>query len=107
MTRVILSIVFAFALVAPAAGKDWTEQPVKARFQTSKLAGPTVQCLIERLGWLANPSAGPEIDGMTKIQFSSFGHAVSEIRVMSGKSVMLELRGVSGGRVRRSVQSCL
>ncbi len=106
MKRMILSLMIASVPIA-AASAAITDKKVKERFETAKAPADLVACLTSATRWNGQQTVLPGLGGAQRLQFSFFGQAVTDLLVVPGERIAIELRGMSSKRLRNSIQGCL
>lgn len=98
----------ATCLMATAAiATPVVEQKPKRIYVSAKSTGMLAQCLAAKLRWFAPPAMAAAADGDMRIQFSTGGIVTTDLNILHGAQTQLEVRGVSGGRVKRTIERCL
>ena len=92
---------------AAATATPVVDQKPKRIYVSVKSTGMLAQCLAAKLQWFAPPAMAPAAEGDMRIQFSAGGRVTTDLNILHGPQTRLEVRGVSGGRVKRTIENCL
>lgn len=91
----------------PAAARSIYEQAPKRIYMSPFPVADVAQCFVARLAWYGPASMAPASEGNMRVQFASNGRVFTDLLLMAGPETKIEVRGVSGGRVRKAIEGCL
>lgn len=100
-------IIPALVLAACATSEDIAGKPAKAAFQSAKPRADLEHCIADRLSYLGAPSMVPAGPAASRVQFVFGNRIFSSVTITDGPPQRIELRGVSGDRVRNRLGACL
>jgi hypothetical protein len=83
------------------------EKPPKRTYVSHFSPGDIGQCVTVRMRWFAPATLAPAREGDMRVQFANQGRIFTDVLIRAGPQTSIEVRGVAGGRVRRTIESCV